>query len=88
MKQQYELDKDTIGIVQVDEINYIVLRKERMIDNTNTYKVQWYNSQTNSYSWTNYDLSFANAQLKFMEKILSNIEEKKLIPNNINQHNN
>lgn len=65
MTKQYQIEPDTIGLCQIDEINFIVFRKQKMIDNTYTYKVQSYNSQTDSYGLSDYELSFEQALAKF-----------------------
>lgn len=78
MNTQAELDKDTIAISKISysgsETNYLVLRKQRMLDNTYTYKVQWYNKKT-KYFWSNYDMTLDEALDLFYAKIKSYITE-------------
>lgn len=49
--------------------NYLILVKQKMIDNTYTYKVQWWNSLT-KFFWTQYDMTLEEALIYFHSKII------------------
>lgn len=75
MTKQRELKENEIAICQVDKENYIVLKKQRMINNVLTYIVQWWSEQMN-YFWSNYDMDLKQALVVFYAKISRNITEK------------
>ena len=68
--------ENVIAISRIDfngeEWNYIVLRKDTVINNEQTYKVQWW-SKSMGFYWTKYNMSFTNAFNRFYLKVKNNI---------------
>ena len=60
MKQPI-LRSNDIAIVKENDLNYMVLAKDRIYEGEQLYKVQSFNSQTKGYGHTDYSLSFDNA---------------------------
>lgn len=75
MNNPRELRQNEIMISRIgketETENYLILSNQRMIDGTQTYKVQWW-SQQMKYFWSDYDLSFNEALDIFMKKVKGN----------------
>jgi len=75
MKQR-ELREDEITLFKVSNHLYMVIRKDRMVDGEQRFKVGHWNEQTNGYGLNDYNLSFDNAIKRFNSRIRTNLEEK------------
>jgi hypothetical protein len=76
MKQR-ELRKNEIGLIQVDNHLYYVLRRDMV--NTNgeqLYKVGNWNSETNGFGLNKYALSFDNAIINLFSRVNSQLSKK------------
>ncbi len=72
------LSNEIVAISRIDfngeEWNYLVLRKDRIFNNTQLYKVQWW-SESMKFFWTQYHLSFDDAFKRFYDKVNHNSKE-------------
>ena len=70
------LNDNVLAVSRVDfngeEWNYIVLSKDKIYDNEQNYKVQWY-SKSMKFYWSKYNMSFTNAFNRFYLKVKGNI---------------